>query len=164
MKIVLAALIMTMASLPSVAQSEDLPATLAAVNGVTIAARDIEKTTGDQVRNLQKQVAEARKRELDLMINSKLLALEAKKRGITTTKLLEQEVVAKVIAPTQAEAQTFYDQNKARIKDEFNSVKDDIVRYPLDERQRAEAKKFADGLRTASNTVVNAPPATPQQN
>ena len=156
MKIVLAAIILTMVSLPSVAQSEDLPATLAVVNGVTIRARDIEKTTGEQVRNLQGQVTEARKRELDLMINSKLLASEAKKRGITTTKLLEQEVVAKVKAPTQAEAQTFYDQNKARIKDDFDSVKDDIVRYLLDERQRAEAKKFADGLRTASNspTVV----------
>lgn len=164
MKIVLAAIIMTMASLPSVAQSEDLPATLAVVNGVTISARDIEKTTGEQVRDLQKQVTEARKRELDLLINSRLLTLEAKRRGITTTKLIEQEVVAKVTVPTQAEAQTFYDQNKARIKDDFDSVKDDIVRYLLDERQRAEAKKFADGLRAAGNTVVNAPPATPQQN
>jgi len=121
MKIVLAAIIMTMASLPLVAQSEDLPTTLAVVNGVTIRARDIEKTTGEQVRNLQKQVTEARTRELDLMINSKLLALEAKKRGLTTTKLLEQEVVAKVKAPTQAEARMFYDQNKTRIQGDFAS-------------------------------------------
>ncbi|HET9712315.1 MAG TPA: thioredoxin domain-containing protein, partial [Pyrinomonadaceae bacterium] len=173
MKIVLAAIILTMASLPSVAQSQTktvaedcacesqaLPATLAVVNGVTIGARDIEKTTGEQVRNLQKQVTEARKRELDLMINSKLLATEAKKRGITTAKLLDQEVVAKVKAPTQTEAQTFYDQNKARIKDDFDSVKDDILRYLLDERQRTEAKKFADGLRAAGNTVIK----SPQQN
>ena len=170
MKIVLTAIILAMVSLPSVAQSqtktvaEDLPATLAVVNGVTISTRDIEKTTGEQIRNLQGQVTEARKRELDLIINSKLLALEAKKRGITTTKLLEQEVVAKVKAPTQAEAQTFYDQNKARIQEDFNSVKDDIVRYLLDERRRVEAKKFADGLRAAGKTVVNAPPATPQEN
>lgn len=164
MKIVLTAIILTLVSLPSAAQSEDLPATLAVVNGVTISTRDIEKTTGEQVRNLQSQVTEARKRELDLIINSKLLALEAQKRGITTTKLLQQEVVAKVKAPTQAEAQTFYDQNKARIQGDFNSVKDDIVRYLLDERQRVEAKKFADGLRAAGKTVINAPQATPQQN
>ena len=164
MKIVLAAIILTMVSLTSVAQSEDLPATLAVVNGVTISTRDIEKTTGEQVRNLQGQFTEARKRELDLIINSKLLALEAQKRGITTTKLLQLEVVAKVKAPTQAEAQTFYDQNKARIQEDFNSIKDDIVRYLLDERRRVEAKKFADGLRAAGKTVVNAPPATPQEN
>ena len=177
MKIILAAIILTMVSLPSVVRSQTktvaedcacesqvLPATLAIVNGVTITARDIEKATGDPVRNLQSQVIEARKRELDLVINSKLLALEAKKRGITTAKLLEQEVVAKVNAPTQAEAQTFYDQNKARIQGDFNSVKDDIIRYLLEERQRVEAKKFADGLRAASNTVIKVPQTTPPQN
>ena len=177
MKIIWAAIILTMVSLPLVAQTETktvaedcacesqvLPATLAIVNGVTISARDIEKATNERVRDLQKQVTEARKRELDLIINSKLLALEAKKRGITTAKLLEQEVVAKVKAPTQAEAQTFYDQNKARIQGDFNSVKDDILRYLLDEQQRVEAKKFADGLRAASNTIIKVPQATPPQN
>jgi hypothetical protein len=169
MKTVLAAL-MVLFFLPSLVQSQTqsvaedcacesqvLPAVLAVVNGVTIRHHDIEKTTGEPVRNLQKQVTEARKRELDLMINSKLLANEAKKRGITTAKLLEQEVVAKVKAPTQAEAQAFYDQNRARIQDDFDSAKQDILKYLLDERQRVEAKKFADALRIASNTIVKAP-------
>src|SRR5918994_4253694 len=84
MKTIWAAIILTMVSSPLVAQtqiktlvedcaceSQTLPATLAIVNGVTISASDIEKATGDSVRNLQKQVIEARKRELDLIINSK---------------------------------------------------------------------------------------------
>lgn len=145
-------------------ESQVLPSTLAIVNGVSISARDIEKATGESVRNLQLQVTEARKRELDLMINSKLLALEAQKRGITTAKLLEQEVVAKVNAPTQAEAQTFFDQNKARIQGDFNSVKDDLLRYLTEERRRAEAKKFANGLRAASNTVVKVSQTVPPRN
>ena len=33
-----------------------------------------------------------------------------------------------------------------------------------DERQRTEARNFADGLRAASNTIVKAPPATPPRN
>ena len=77
-------------------ESQSLPETLATVNGVRISTRDIKKSTGDSVSQLQQQVIEARKRELDLMINSKLLALEAKKRGISTVKLLDQEVIAKV--------------------------------------------------------------------
>src|SRR5687768_11655020 len=117
MKKVVAAMIMVMVALPSLIQSQTpnvsedcacesqlLPATLAIVNGVTISASDIQKATGESVRNLQKQVIDARRRELDLIINSKLLAIEAKKRGVTTTKLLEQEVVAKVQAPTHVEA------------------------------------------------------------
>ena len=145
-------------------ESQVLPDVLAIVNGVTITARDLEKATGESVRNLQKQVTEARKRELDLMINSKLLANEASKRGITTAKLLEQEVVAKVKPPTQSEAQTFYTQNKARMQGDFNSVQDEVLRYLLEERQRVEAKKFADVLRAASDTVIKIQQATAPRN
>ena len=171
------AMIMLMVALPALVQSQTqtvdedcacesqvLPATLAIVNGVTISTRDIERATAESVHKLQREVIEARRRELDLLINSKLLAVEAKKRGVTTVKLLEQEVVAKVKLPTQAEAQTFYDQNKARIQGDFNSVKDDILKYLLEERQRVEAKKFADELRAASNTIVKVPQATPPRN
>src|SRR5215510_7380045 len=72
-------------------ESQSLPETLALVNGVKITSNDMKKLTGDSVNQLQQQVVDARKRELDLLINSKLLALEAQKRGVTTTKLLEQE-------------------------------------------------------------------------
>ncbi|HYV12883.1 MAG TPA: hypothetical protein VE980_18415 [Pyrinomonadaceae bacterium] len=175
MKRVLAAIILTVFSLPAAAQTEPiaddcacesqvLPATLAIVNGVSISARDIEKATGDSVRNLQRQVVEARKRELDLLINSKLLEMEAKKRGVSTTKLLETEVLAKVKPPTPTETRAFYDQNKSRIKGEFEAVKDDIARYLTEERQRTEAKSFADGLRAASNTIVKVPQATAPRN
>jgi protein-disulfide isomerase len=179
MKIVLTAIILTLISLPAVAQtptktptvadecaceSQVLPATLAVVNGVTIGPRDIEKSTGDRIREMQRQVVEARNAELDLLINSKLLAIEARKRGVTTGKLLETDVIAKVKAPTPVEARAFYDQNKARINGEFDAVKDDIVRYLSDERQRDEAKKYADTLRAASNTVVKVPQATPPRN
>jgi len=175
MKRVLVTMILTLMSWPAVAQtqtvaddcaceSQVLPATLAIVNGVTISARDIQKATGESVSNLQRQVVDARKRELDLMINSKLLGLEAKKRGVSTTKLLEKEVIAKVIAPTPAEVRAFYDQNKTRIDSEFDSVKDEILGYLTDERQRNEAKNFADGLRAASNTTVKVAQATPPRN
>lgn len=175
MKRVLAAVVMMIVSLSLVrsqtqtiedcaCEAQVLPSTLAVVNGVTISARDIEKATGESIRKLKQQVVDARKRELDLMINSKLLAIEAKKRGVTITKLLEQEVIVKVTPPTQAEARTFYDQNRSRIKEEFNAVKDEIVTYLTDERQRTEAKKLADRLRAASNTVVTVPHATPPRN
>lgn len=177
MKRVLAGIIVALFSLPSVVQSQSqtvaedcacesqvLPSTLAVVNGVAIAARDIEKVTGESIGNLQRQVTEARKRELDLLINSRLLANEAKKRGVTAAKLLEQEVIAKVKPPTQAEAQTFYDQNKARIKGDFNSVKDDLISYLLNERQKGEAKKFADGLRAASDIIIKVPQAVSARN
>ena len=145
-------------------ESQVLPEALAIVNGIRITARDIEKATGDSVRQLQHQVVEARKRELDLLINSRLLSVEAKKRGISTTKLLEQEVVAKVKAPMDTEVQTFYDQNKVRIQDDFKDVRENILRFLLDQRQRLEAKRFADILRGASETKIQVTEVTPPRN
>jgi protein-disulfide isomerase len=145
-------------------ESQILPETVAIVDTVKIASNDIKKATRESVSELQRQVIEARKNELDMTINSRLLAMEAKKRGLSTTKLLEQEVVAKVKSPTPAEAQAFYDQNKARIKEEFKDVAEEIIAYLLDQRQRLEAKKFADELRQASETKVLITEITPPTN
>lgn len=145
-------------------ESQVLPETLAIVNGVKITSSDIKKATGDSVGQLQTQVIEARKRELDLLINSKLLALEAKKRGVSTVKLLEQEVMAKVKRPTQTEAQVFYDQNKTRINKEFTEVVDDITAFMFEQRQQQEAKQFADSLRAANEVKVNVTEITPPAN
>jgi protein-disulfide isomerase len=142
-------------------ESQLLPDALAIVNGIRITRNDIEKATKDSVDKLQQQIIDARKRELDLLINSRLLAREAKRRGLTTGKLLEQEVVAKAKAPTDPEIQAFYDQNKARINADFKDAREDIVRYLLDQRQRNEAAKFADTLRNASETKVLIANATP---
>ena len=142
-------------------ESQVLPETLAIVNGVKITSSDIKKSTGDQVTQLQQQVIEARKRELDLIINSKLLEREAKQRGLSTMKLLEQEVVAKVKPATQTEAQVFYEQNKTRIKAEFKDVVDDIISYLSEQQQQKEAKKFADSLRAANEVKLLVTEVTP---
>jgi hypothetical protein len=144
-------------------ESQLLPDALAVVNGIRITRSDIEKATKDSVAKLQRQIIDARKRELDLLINSRLLASEAKRRGLTTTKLLDQEVVKKATVPTDIEIQAFYEQNKSRIDVEFKEAREDIVRYLLDQRQRNEAARFADVLRTASNTKVLITNATPPQ-
>jgi protein-disulfide isomerase len=148
-----------------------VPEVLAAVNGVKITRADLSPQTQQQVSDLQQRVSEARQRELDLQINSLLLDAEAKKRGISTTKLLEAEVVAKTVEPTDAEAQSYFTQNKALIEQQtgrpvdFAQVKDKVVDYLRAQRQEELAKKFADSLRAASGVKLlvkeATPPATP---
>lgn len=135
--------------------------TLAEVNGVKISVKDIGEVVGKQVEELQRQVIEARKRELDLQINSKLLDLEAKKRGVSTIKLLEAEVVSKLKEPTEAEAQSFYEQNKARIQGEFKDLKGEIVGYLQQQQQREQASALAKRLRAQSDVKVLVQDVTP---
>jgi protein-disulfide isomerase len=147
-----------------------VPEVLAAVNGVKIARADLSPQAQQQVSQLQQRVADARRSELDLQINSILLEAEAKKRGVSTTKLLEAEVVAKTQEPTTADAQSYFDQNKATIEQQagravdFPQIKDQIVAYLRTQRQDERAKQFADSLRAAYPVKVlvkeAAPPAT----
>lgn len=145
-------------------ESQALPENLAIVNGVKIRRQDIETATQEPVNQLKRQVIQARKQELDLQINSRLLAIEAKRRGINPSKLIEQEVIAKVKEPTQAESQVFYDQNKTHIRGTFDEARDDILRYLREQRQANEARIFANGLRQSIETKVEIPQATPPRN
>ena len=148
-------------------EDKPLPDGLAVVNGVKITQADLSPEVRQQVAELQQQVTDARKYALDTQINSMLLEAEAKKRGVTNQKLYESEVVAKTVEPTQAEAQAFFDQNKARLEQqagaavEFAQVKDQIVAYLRAQRQDDQAKKFADSLRAASDVKVLVKDVTP---
>src|SRR5687767_8454650 len=97
-------------------EDKPLPEILSVVNGVKITRNDLNPETRARVEELQRQVIEARQRELDLQIDSILLETEAKKRGVTPSQVIKDEVIAKVQTPTEAEAQAFYEQNKTRFK------------------------------------------------
>ncbi|HWP45435.1 MAG TPA: hypothetical protein VNO14_19505, partial [Blastocatellia bacterium] len=137
--------------------------TLAIVNGVKITIKDIEGDAREQIEKIKNQVIEARNRELDMQINSRLLEREAKRRGVSTIKLLEEEVVSKVKEPTEADARQFYEQNKARIQGEFEQVKDGIIGYLLNQRQREQASSFASRLRAASQVKILVENVTPPE-
>jgi protein-disulfide isomerase len=144
-----------------------LPEVLATVNGVKITRADISPEAQQRIAELQQDVVEARKQELDLQINSILLEAEAKKRGMSTSKLLDAEVRAKTVEPTAADAQGYFDQNKASIEQQagravaFNDIKDQIVAYLREQRQQERAGQFANSLRTGAQVKKNVEFATP---
>jgi protein-disulfide isomerase len=142
-------------------EGKPLPDVVAVVNGVKISGQDFSPEVQQRVRELRQQVVEARRRELDLQINSRLLDAEAKKRGVTPAKLVEDEIVAKAAEPTDAEAQAFYEANRARIQGEFKDIKADIVNYLRDQRQREQAHRFSDTLRATAQVKKLFPEATP---
>ena len=137
--------------------------TAAIVNGVKIMMKDIDEPVNGKIKELQNQVVEARKRQVNQMINSKLLEAEAKKRGISADRILEMEVISKVKEPTEAEVQAFYQQNRDKIQGEFKDVKASIIAYMRNERQAQEAKQLADRLRAATPVKIMAENPTPPQ-
>ena len=169
MKKYLFVLLMFLIAMPAAAQQvadcgcEDkpLPEILGVVNGVKITKQDLSPETRARVEQLQKQVIEARERELDLQIDSMLLENEAKRRGVSASQVIKDEVIAKVQAPTEADAQAFYEKNKATIKAEFKDEKNNILEFLRYQRQQELAQKLAERLRAAAQVKVIAKPTAP---
>ena len=141
-----------------------LPDVVASVNGVKITRQDFSPEIQKRIAELQEQVVTARRREVELQINSRLLEAEARRLKLSSYQLLENEVVAKAVAPTEADALAFYNENKNRINGEFISVKDQIVAHLREQRQREEARKLAERLRATNNVQVLVTEATPPVN
>ena len=164
-KILFALLIMFAMSAPFSAQTVDcgcedkpLPEIIGVVNGVKITKQDLSPETRARVEQLQKQVIDARERELDLQIDSILLESEAKKRGVSPSQVIKDDVIAKVQTPTEAEAQAFYDQNKSKIQGEFKDEKNNVIEFLRYQRQQEQAQKLAERLRRSRFSRSQPPP------
>jgi protein-disulfide isomerase len=142
-------------------EDKPLPEVIGVVNGVKITKQDLSPETRSRVEQLQRQVVDARARELDLQIDSMLLEAEAKKRGVSPSQVIKDEVITKVQTPTEADAQAFYDNNKAQFKTEFKDDKNNIIEYLRYQRQEELARKLAERLRAAAQVKVIAKPAAP---
>ncbi|HEU5131023.1 MAG TPA: hypothetical protein VFT26_02930 [Pyrinomonadaceae bacterium] len=136
---------------------------LAVVNGVKITRKDLSIDTQTQVSLAQDAVMVARSRQLELKINDLLLEVEAKRRGITTAKLIELEVTAKVTPPTEAEAKAVYEQNNDRTQS-FSSVKDNILARLMTERAALRVRVFASSLRAGATVTIANQQVTPPTN
>ncbi len=140
---------------------------LAVVNGVNIAPADLSEQTRAQVARLQDEVVQARKNEVNLQVNSILLEAEAKKRGVAAAKLLEDEVIAKTVNPTEAEALDYFNRNRTQIETqagrrvEFSEIKENVIAFLRGEREQEQAKKFSAQLRAAAEVKILAPDVTP---
>jgi hypothetical protein len=142
-------------------EDKPLPEILGVVNGVKITKADLSPETRGRVEQLQRQVVDARARELDVQIDTMLLEAEAKKRGVSASQVIKDEVIAKVQAPTEAEAQSFYDKNKASFQTEFKDEKTHILEFLNYQRQAELARKLSERFRAAAQVKVIAKPTAP---
>lgn len=155
---------LSVVTVTGLAQDAPLPEVLAVVNGVKITAKDLDVATTASIEALKREVVEARERELDLQINTILLEAEAKKRGVDVKKILEEEVIAKVKVPTDAEARKFFNDQSPQGTDksaEFEQVKERILARLLVQRRQDLAKQFADRLRNTAEVKMLVETATP---
>src|SRR5690349_10051174 len=127
---------------------------VATVAGQPISEQELLETVGpQQSMQLRMQEYEAKSKALDSLIRLKLVQAEAKKRGISAEKLVEQEVESKVPDPTDGEVEAyFWGQNRAGAS--FEEAKEQYRTSLKQLKLQKAGQVYADSLRTKTIDAV----------
>jgi len=131
---------------------------LAEVDGVAITSEEVEKTLASQLSKLEEQIYNLKRQKVEALINEKLLAKEAAKRGVSVPALLDAEVTSKVGLVTEQEIEKFYQENKAQLQGEETSLREQIRAHLQNQKLVAKREEFLKSLRSQAKVVVNLKP------
>lgn len=131
----------------------------AEVNGAPIMAADVDAKLGNNLAKLQEQMFSLRQKQLETMIDQQLLEDEAARRGSTISALVQSEITSRVTPATAEETARFYDENKAKLQGDFNTLEDQIKNFLTAQRLQARQQEFLKSLRASARiTVLLTPP------
>jgi protein-disulfide isomerase len=127
---------------------------LATVDGQTITDDDLAPYVQGQLRPLRDQEYQIKKKALDSIIGQKVLEAEAKKKGLTTEKLLEQEVDAKVPEPTDAEIGAVYAMQREQLNKPLDELKGQLQQTLKRAKIQQARQEYSAKLRDQAKIAV----------
>jgi len=132
---------------------------LATVGDRTITQGDVEKHVAARLIELDNERYEAMRQGLDELVAEELFAQEAKARGVTPEALEEQEIVAKIPEPNDADVQKVYDENKDRLQGQtLDQIKPRIVAYLKQQGEAQRRDAYITELRGKHKTTISLRP------
>jgi protein-disulfide isomerase len=133
------------------------PVQLVTVNGQTLSTSDFDPSVRQELETLDQKIADARRSVLDLQINTMLLDVEAKKRGIDTHRLYETEVTNRIPTPTPVQIKKFIDDNRSQLQldgVDQASINQQVAAYLHDEAENKLADDLVKRLRQSNPVVI----------
>jgi protein-disulfide isomerase len=145
---------------PSDAESpKPAGAGVATIGDRTITRTEVEERVRPKLIEIENERYEALREGLDELIAEEVEKREAKARGITVEQLEEQEVKAKAGAPTDAEIQKLYDENKSDLGGQsLEQIKPRIVEYLKQQKMDQRREAFIAELKTKYKAAVSLKP------
>jgi protein-disulfide isomerase len=129
---------------------------LALINDEPITSDEVEKPLGAQISKLEEQIYALKRQRLEGLIQTRLLAKEAAKRGLSVPALLEAEVTTKITPVTDQEIENYYQANKTKYPGD--NYRQTIQAQLENQRRGARQQAFIQALRAQANIVVNLKP------
>lgn len=131
---------------------------VAEVDGEVIKVEDLEKAAAAPLAKLQEEIYNLKRQKLEAMIVERLLAKEAAKQGISVPVLLDREVTSKVGLVTEEEIEGFYQKNKAQLRGDEATVRQQIRSYLQNQKLAVTREEFLRSLRSKAKVVVHLEP------
>jgi protein-disulfide isomerase len=140
-------------------------AVVATIGGQPLKASVINERLKPIVYQIKLQAYEVMKQQAEQTINNLLLLDEARRRQIGPEEIIRTEISDKVRPPTEAEVAKFYEENKARISGDLNSVRNQIASYLQEQQRNRLEEELSTRLRKSANIrwLITEPPQ-PVQN
>ena len=107
-----------------------------------------------ELMQLEQQAFDIRMQALEEVIAERLIEVEAKKRNVTKEELVASQIQSKVADPTPLEVEGFYEQQKARIRQPLEEVREQVAELLKGLREREVRRAFVDSLREANDVKV----------
>lgn len=148
---------------PSVGAETAPTEPLAEVNGEAIATEEVERALGMKLSQLEEQIYNLKRQELDNLISQRLLAQEAARRAVSVAALLDAEVTSKVDPVTDKEIEEFYQKNKARLGGNQADIREKIRAFLQQRKLTARRNVFVESLRSEAKVLVRLKSPTPSR-
>jgi len=140
-------------------------AVVATVAGQPLKADMLIERLKPIIYKMKLEVYELTRQRIDQLVDDTLLLEEARHRQIGPEEIIRTEISDKVRSPTDEEINKFYDENKARISGDLNSIRNQLVTYLQNESRQRLEKDLSDRLRKGADIRwILTEPAQPVQN
>lgn len=127
---------------------------IATVDGRPIYEQDLLPEVAPKLLQLRSQQYELKSKALENLIRQRVIEAEAEKRGLSTDKLLEQEVDSKVAEPSEGEVEGYYLAVKNEIEKPLREVKPQLQKAVKLLKIQQARQDYADSLRAKAEVVV----------
>ncbi|MFN7940893.1 MAG: thioredoxin domain-containing protein [Thermoanaerobaculia bacterium] len=133
----------------------DKNAVVAEVQGQKITMADVEKAAAAQLAQIEKQRFAVIQQTVDRLVEDKLVDAEAAARGVDKQSLLKTEIQDKVSDISDAEVDTWFQQNQARLGGRTKeSIAPQIKQFLSQQKQNDVREAFLGGLRAKYTAKV----------
>jgi len=128
--------------------------TVAVVDGEPVTRAALDHAVAPQIAKLDEQAYDIRRQQLDSIISDRLVAAEAKRRGVTPDALIVQEVTGKVAPVTTEDVDKFVAANRSRLRTDPATILPQIKAYLENQRTTERHDAFLAELKAKAKVEV----------